>query len=73
MLVNQPSSTPTNKVAAGLSAGLAFSFINFLLGRYNLVLPPELAPVLGTVLSFVAAWFTKDKATGITSMSENLD
>lgn len=66
-LVNQPGPAPTRKVTAGLAGGGATAVLIWAVGLFGIDLPPEVAAELGaiaaTLVSLIAAYFTRELAT----------
>jgi hypothetical protein len=55
---------PTPKVAAGGAAGALTTIIVFILYRFGIEIPGDVALALSTLISFAAAWFTKEQPNG---------
>lgn len=64
-LVSQPTAAPTQKVAAGGIAGALATILVFAAGQAGFEITPEVAVAFGTVLSFAASYFKRNKATDI--------
>jgi hypothetical protein len=67
-LVNQPTSQPTNKVKAGLSAGVVVTLIIGLLAQFGIIIPEEVGTAVVvtiggvvTIVSFVSSYLAKNK------------
>jgi len=58
--MNQPTSAPTAKVAAGGAAGAATVLIVFIAGQLGLEIPAEAASALTVLIGFAAAYFRKE-------------
>lgn len=62
-LVSQKSAAPTRKVMAAGLAGALVTVLVGVLNVFNVEVPAEVSSALVTVISFVAAYFTKSKAS----------
>ena len=65
-LVNQPTPNPTRKVTAGLAGGGVTALLIWIAGMFGVELPAEAAAELGaivaTIVSLIAAYFTRERA-----------
>lgn len=62
-LVDQPTPTPTRKVAAGGAAGAITILLVWAAGEFaSITVPPEVASAFTTVISFLAAYLTRNEA-----------
>jgi putative flippase GtrA len=60
--INQPTATPTTKVAAGASWGVITILVAYLLKvAWGVELPAEVSSALTVVISFIAAYFTRER------------
>lgn len=66
--VNQPSPAPTEKVKAGLTAGVIITLVVSLLAQFGVVIPEEVSTaviaLIGSVITigtFLASYFKKNK------------
>lgn len=62
MTVNQPTAAPTNKVAAGGVAGALTVILVWVLNLNGVEMPPEVSSALTVIISFGAAYLTKERA-----------
>jgi hypothetical protein len=70
-LVDQPSLEPTRKVTGGAVVGIPTGIVlvwvleTFVLPAlgYNNPIPGEVAVAIGSILSFIASYFIKERAT----------
>jgi putative flippase GtrA len=70
--VNQPSSAPTTKVAAGGVVGALTVLLVWVLGLLHVTVPPEVASALTVVISFATSYFVKQRVpAGAVSGSAN--
>lgn len=61
----QPTAVPTSKVAAVGIAGTLTTILVFILGYFNVVVPPEVVAALVTLVTFAAGYLKKsDTANG---------
>lgn len=67
-LVTQPTSRPTNKVAAGTLAGVLVTAAVAVLAQFNVVVPEDVSTAAVTaigavvvVVQFVAGYFKRDR------------
>ena len=68
MLINQPTTAPTRKVAAGLTAGGFVYAVVVLLAAFGVIVPENVSSAAVAVLTglpvlaqFLAAYFTKSR------------
>jgi len=61
--VEQPTNTPTAKVAAASVAAAVSILIVFAAGELGFEITAEAASALTTVLAFVAGYFKRERAT----------
>ena len=62
-LIDQPTATPTNKVAAAGIAGALSVFVIYLVGAiFGIEVPAEVASAFTTLVAFVAAYFKRNEA-----------
>lgn len=61
-LFRQPGAGPTRKVAAAALVGTPLATVLvWLLGTFNIDVPPEVAASLAALLAAVVAWFTRER------------
>lgn len=58
--VNQPTATPTNKVAAAGIAGAVTTILLFIASSLGWDVPAEVGAAIATVISFLAGYLTKE-------------
>jgi len=58
---NQPTATPSTKVAVGGIAGSLTILFVFVLGTFNIALPPEVASSITVIITFLASYFVKER------------
>lgn len=61
-LKDQPTAIPTRKVASGGIAGAVATILFALLDSQNIELEPTVVAAITTLLSFVTAYMTKNRA-----------
>jgi hypothetical protein len=59
--INQPSTAPTTKVAAGGVAGALTVLVVWILGLLHVPVPPEVASALTVIISFVTSYFVRQR------------
>ena len=59
--INQPSTAPTTKVAAGGIAGAQTVLVVWILGLLHVPVPPEVASALTVLISFVTSYFVRQR------------
>ena len=59
--INQPSVTPTTKVAAGGVAGAITVLLVWILGMFNVAVPPEVSSAFTVIISFAASYFVRER------------
>lgn len=59
--VNQPSRTPTTKVAAGGVAGALTVLVVWILGLLHVAVPPEAASALTVIISFASSYLVRER------------
>lgn len=68
-LMKQPSAVPTRKVAGGAVIGIPAGIIlvwvleRFVLPSTAVPIPGEVASAIGSILSFLVAYFVRERAT----------
>lgn len=60
--IEQPTNTPTTKIAAASAAGAVATLAVFIAGQFGLEITPEAAAAFATVLAFVAGYFKRERA-----------
>lgn len=60
--VNQPTAAPTAKVAAGGIGASVSIVLVWVLGQMSVDMPNEVASAITAILSFAAAYLTKERA-----------
>lgn len=61
--IDQPTASPTRKVASGAIAGAVAAILIYLVQTiFNVVIPAEVASAVTVVLSFLASYFVKESA-----------
>lgn len=64
---DQPSPSPTQKVAVGAITGSVTIVLVYLVRTVaNVEIPPEVASAITAILSFMASYFTKEKVSAVT-------
>jgi hypothetical protein len=58
---NQPSMAPKTKVAAGGVAGAITVLVVWVLGMFNVAVPPEVASAFTVIISFATSYFVRER------------
>lgn len=61
-LKDQPDRVPTRKVSASALAGAVVTILVAVAEPFGIVIEPEVAAAVTTLLSFVAGYFIRDRA-----------
>lgn len=62
MLVDQPTGTPTNKVAAAGIGGAIAVVLVWVTGLFGVDMPGEVAAAFTVILAFAAGYFTRERS-----------
>lgn len=60
--IDQPTNIPTRKVSASALAGAIVTILVAVAEPFDIVIEPEVAAAITTLLSFVAGYFIRDRA-----------
>ena len=67
---NQPTSTPTQKVAAGGIGGALSIVLIYVVGLLGLDMPPEVASAVTAIVSFLAGYIVKERVPTVGDVAE---
>ena len=71
--INQSSLVPTTKVTAGGVAGAITVLVVWILGMFNVAVPPEVASAFTVIVSFAISYFVRERVPVATDGTKAAD